>query len=166
MCHASPYYGASFSFIEYSKEPPLLHGCQFLLNYDPNRFKWRQFNLYFDGGVSQFWLTNQRYYTNTSLTIYSISPVVRYSFKKRGPFTPYLELSAGLAYLNHTRFADRDFGMHPSFQDRFGLGFSVGNKEQFSIGAHIVHYSNAHLSYYNSGITIPVVIDIGYRFSP
>jgi len=160
---ASPYYGGTFSYVAYPKEPENLHGYQFLLSYDPNRFQWRQFNLYFDGGVSQLWITNRPYYT--TLTIYTLSPIIRYSFKKRGPISPYLEISAGLAYLNHTRLDDRNFGMHPAFADRFGIGFYVGCKQQFSLGIHTAHYSNAHLADYNSGITIPVEVDVGYRFS-
>jgi hypothetical protein len=160
---ASSYYGGTFSYVEFAKEPLNLHGYQFLLNYDPQCFQWRQFNLYFDGGVAQLWITNRPYYT--TLTVYSLSPIVRYSFKKRGPFSPYLEMSIGLAYLNHTRLDDRNFGMHPSIADRLGAGFYIGSKQQFSLGIHTAHYSNAHLADYNSGITIPMEIDIGYRFS-
>jgi len=160
---ASPYYGGTFSFVQVAKEPPSLHGYQFLLSYDPQCFQWRQFNLYFDGGISHLWITNRPYYT--ALNIYSLSPVVRYTFKKRGPISPYLELSIGLAYLNHTHLDDRNFGMHPAFQDRIGIGFYLGSKQQFSLGIHTMHVSNAHLSYYNSGITIPMEIDIGYRYS-
>ncbi len=71
-----------------------------MLNYDPQLFKWRQFNIYFDGGFSHFWITNTPYYT--TVNIYSIAPVVRYTFRRRGPLFPYLELSIGVAYLNHT----------------------------------------------------------------
>ena len=159
----APYYGATFSWVETAKEPEFLHGYQFLLNYDPQCFRWRQFNLYFDGGISHLWITNRPYYT--ALTIYTLSPVVRYSFKKHGPINPYLEISIGLAYLNHTHLDDRNFGMHPAFQDRIGIGFFVGSRQQFSLGIHTVHYSNAHLASNNSGITIPLEIDVGYRFS-
>ena len=163
IAFASPYYGATFSYAEIAKEPEFLHGYQFLLNYDPQRFQWRQFNLYFDAGISHFWITNRPYYT--ALNIYSLAPIIRYAFKKRGPISPYLEISLGLAYLNHTRLDDRNFGIHFAFQDRLGLGFYVGSTQQLSLGVHIVHYSNAHLANYNSGISIPLMIDIGYRFS-
>src|SRR5260221_6987477 len=97
---AAPYYGATISYALIAKEPPNLKAWQFMLNYDPQRFKWRQFNVYFDGGFSHLWDTKTPYYT--TLNIYSIAPVIRYSFKKRGPFQPFLELSIGLSYLNHT----------------------------------------------------------------
>jgi hypothetical protein len=162
LCTAS-YYGANFSFAAVTKEPPTLHGYQLMLNYDPDQFKWRQFDLYFDGGVSHFWVTKTPYYTN--INIYSIAPVVRYSFKKRGPLHPYLELSIGLAYLNHTHLDDRNLGIHFSFQDRMGVGAFLGASEQWSFGVHAVHYSNAHLSSHNSGISVPLVLDLGYRFN-
>ncbi len=159
---AAPYYGANFSYALVTKEPPSLHGYQFMLTYDPDCFHWRQFTLYFDGGFSHFWVNNTPYYT--TLNIYSIAPVIRNTFRKRGPITPYLELSIGLAYLNHTHLDDRNLGIHFAFQDRIGIGLLLGAKQQFSIGLHAVHYSNAHLSSNNSGITVPVMLDVGYRF--
>jgi lipid A 3-O-deacylase len=67
--------------------------------------------------------------------------------------------------LNHTRLDDRNLGIHFAFQDRFGIGAFLGASDNISLGVHAVHYSNAHLSIHNSGITIPLVLDIGYRFS-
>ncbi len=134
-----------------------------MLNYDPDRFKWRQFNVYFDGGFSHFWITNTPYYT--TVNIYSIAPVVRYTFRRRGPLFPYLELSIGVAYLNHTHIDNRNLGIHFAFQDRLGIGALVGSSKRLSLGIHAVHYSNARLSGHNSGITVPLELDIGYRFS-
>jgi hypothetical protein len=162
----SAYYGATFSYDVFATEPENLRGYQFLLSYDPQCFKWRHFNLYFDGGFSRLWVPNQPYFPGySSVNIYSLSPVFRYSFKKRGPISPYLEISIGAAYINRTKIDDRNFGMHPSFQDRLGVGFYVGNKDQFSLGLHAVHYSNARLASHNNGMTIPIEIDIGYRYS-
>lgn len=160
---AEPYYGANISYLAHASEPSTLHGYQLMLNYDPQRFQWRQFNVYFDGGFSHLWITNTSY--NTTLNIYSIAPVVRYTFKKHGPVLPYLELSIGFSYLNHTRLDDRNLGIHFAFQDRMGVGAFLGASEQLSVGVHAVHYSNAHLSEHNSGITVPLVLDIGYRFN-
>jgi len=159
---AAPYYGVTFSYAAYPKEPPHLHGYQIMLSYDPQRFKWRQFNLYFDAGFSHFWITNTPYYT--TVNIYSAAPVIRYTFKRRGPILPFLELSVGVAYLNHTHLDDRNLGIHFAFQDRFGVGALLGASERLSVGVHAVHYSNAHLSNHNSGITVPLVLDLGYRF--
>ena len=163
ICFTSPYYGATFSLPLITKEPPSLHGYQFMLNYDPQKFQWRRFNIYFDGGFSHFWITNTPYYT--SLNIYSIAPVIRYTFKKRGPLFPYLELSIGIAYLNHTHLDSRNLGIHYAFQDRAGIGVFFGSSKQISVGLHAVHYSNARLSSHNSGITVPIELDLGYRFN-
>lgn len=162
IAFAAPYYGATLSYAAVTKEPPSLNGYQLMLSYDPQRFMWRRFNLYFDGGFSHFWITSTPYYT--TLNIYSIAPVVRYTFKRRGPVLPYLEFSIGLSYLNHTHLDNRNLGIHFAFQDRMGIGALLGASEQLSIGMHAVHYSNAHLANHNSGITVPVVLDIGYRF--
>lgn len=162
LSFATPYYGATLSYAAYSTEPSHLRGFQFMVNYDPQRFKWRAFNLYFDGGFSRFWDNTANAYS--SLNIYSAAPVIRYTFKKRGPVLPFLELSIGLAYLNETRISNRNLGIHFSFQDRMGIGALLGTSEQVSIGVHAVHYSNAHLASHNSGISIPLVLDVGYRF--
>lgn len=160
LAHAGQY-GATVSIPAIAKEPPVLHGYQFMLNYDPQRFKWKQFNLYFDGGFSRFW-TSTSYYS--SINIYSVAPVVRYTFNRQGVLLPFLELSIGLSYLNRTHIEDRKLGIHFAFQDRLGVGALLGKAEQISLGIHAVHYSNAHLSSHNSGITVPLVLDVGYRF--
>jgi lipid A 3-O-deacylase len=160
--YAKPYYGASFSLPLLTKEPQSLRGYQFMLNYDPQRYKWNQVDLYFDGGFSAFSASGTRTYT--AVNIYSIAPVVRYSFKQKGLVQPFLELSVGLSYLNHTRLENRNLGIHFAFQDRIGGGMLFGNTEKLLLGLHAVHYSNAHLSSHNSGITVPLVLDVGYRF--
>lgn len=155
-----PSYGVTASYAAYSSEPTVLHGYQLMLNYDPQRFKWRQFNVYFDGGFSHFWGNPP----NSTINIYSAAPVIRYTFKKHGIVHPYLELSVGLSYLNHTRISNRNQGIHFAFQDRMGIGTFLGKSEQYTVGIHAVHYSNAHLSEHNSGISLPLVLDVGYRF--
>jgi len=155
-----PSFGINASYAAISSEPSDLHGYQLMLNYDPQRFKWRQFNIYFDGGFSHFY-TNP---PNSTINIYSAAPVIRYTFKKHGLVHPYLELSIGLAYMNQTHIYTRNLGMHFAFQDRMGVGTLLGQKEQWSMGVHAVHYSNAHLAHNNSGLTVPLVLDVGYRF--
>ena len=155
--------GANFSYALVDKEPNHLHGYQLMFNYDPDKFKWRKFNVYFDAGISHFGVSD--YHQHRNINIYSIAPVVRYTFKPRGPFLPYLEFSIGLSYLSQTRLANRNLGMHFAFQDRMGIGTLLGASKQLSIGMHAVHYSNAHLANHNGGITIPLVLDIGYQFN-
>lgn len=168
LSFAQPYYGARISYAAFT-DIPHPHGMQFMLSYDPQRFQWRQFNVYFDGGYSRFWTTDKSLHY-TTLNILSIAPVAHYTFIRRGPVLPYLELSIGVAYLDETRLDftyrnQRNFGIHFAFQDRFGFGVSFGKHDQFSAGIHVVHYSNAGLSANNAGLTAPLNIDIGYRFS-
>lgn len=153
--------GASFSYALSSREPENLHGYQLMLEYDPDLLKWQCFDIYFDGGFSHFWVNHWPHYQ--SINIYSIAPVARYRFKKYQWFTPYLELSIGLAYLNRTRIEKRNLGIHFAFQDRIGAGVLLLH-DQLSLGIEALHYSNAHLSEHNSGITIPLVLDISYHF--
>ncbi len=93
-----------------------------------------------------------------------MAPVVRYTFRRRGPVLPFLELSIGLSYLNRTRLEDRNLGIHFAFQDRMGIGALFGKSEKLSLGIHALHYSNAHLANQNSGLTVPLMLDVGYRF--
>ncbi len=163
LCFAEPHYGGTLSVPVMSTEPDNLHGAQLMLNYDPDRFKWRQFNVYVDGGFSHFYQNNTPHHS--VINIYSVAPVVRYTFKRHGPFLPYLELSVGFAYLNQTRIENRNLGIHFSFQDRMGLGALLGMNEKISLGVHALHYSNSRIASHNSGISIPLVLDVGYRFN-
>jgi len=157
-------YGASFNFPLETSTPPYLRGYQLMLNYDPKTIVWHGFDLYFDAGFSRFWVSNQT--NHKSLNIYSIAPVVRYSFKKYGQITPYLELSIGASYLSKTRLDGRNLGIHFAFQDRGGFGALWAiNNQQLSFSLHAIHYSNARMSEHNSGITVPLALDIGYQFS-
>lgn len=162
LCEAFSFLGANLSVPLITKVPSDLHGYQLMFFYVPENLKLGKVNLYFDGGFSQFWTS--RATQNTTLTIFSIAPVVRYTFEKRSKLTPYIEASIGAAYLNHTHFEKRNLGMHVTFQDRAGIGATFGSAEQFSVGLHAVHYSNGTLCGHNSGITIPVMLDVGYRF--
>ncbi|OGT35958.1 MAG: hypothetical protein A3F11_04225 [Gammaproteobacteria bacterium RIFCSPHIGHO2_12_FULL_37_14] len=159
---AKPYYGANFFFAAVTKEPPSLHGYQLMLSYDPQTIYWRQLNLYFDGGFSHFWITNKPYYT--TVNIYSMAPVIRFTIQKQTIFSTFLDASIGLAYLNHTRLDNRNLGIHFAFQDRIGVGALLGTTQQLTLGLYAIHYSNAHFSKHNSGITVPLMLDVGYRF--
>lgn len=158
---ADPFYGVKASIPLTSSEPTGVHGYQFMFDYDPQRFKWRQFNVYFDGGFSHLYVN---YPHNSTINIYSAAPVIRYTFRRRGPVLPFLELSIGVSYLNHTRLQNRNLGIHFAFQDRMGIGALLGASERLALGVHAVHYSNAHMSKHNQGITLPLVLDVGYRF--
>lgn len=164
FCYAAkPYYGAKLSLPVVTTEPTPMHGAQLMVNYDPQRFQWRKFNIYFDAGYTHFYVEHAR--ANKRINIISAAPVIRYTFNKHGPILPYFEISIGLSYMDRTRFDNRNLGMHFAFQDRFGFGAFFGRREMLSLGIHFLHYSNAHLSAHNAGITVPATFDIGFRFS-
>jgi hypothetical protein len=162
LCFATPQFGVTGSYVVLPKDPTSLRGYQLMFSYDPAKFQWRTFNIYFDAGVSYFRVTNDTPYPD--MTIFSAAPVIRYTFIPRGPVKPYLDISIGVGYLSNTKFDDRNLGMRFTFQDRLGIGILFGKCDQFSLGFHGVHYSNAGLAPNNSGITIPIVVDFGYRF--
>lgn len=163
LVHATPYYGAQFSSILIAKEPEDMRGYQLMLNYDPGNLSWQPFSLYFDAGFSHFWINNQPHHR--MINIYSAAPVLRYHLPCAHYLSPYIDFSIGLAYLNRTHLDNRNLGIHFSFQDRIQLGALFGPQERFSIGLSAIHYSNAHLSSHNSGLTALLVFDIGYRIS-
>src|SRR3990167_3315832 len=153
---AAPHFGTTLSYVAIAKEPTPLHGYQFLFNYDPELTIAKQWSIYFDGGLTHLWVpgTSQ----HSTINIYTLAPVLRCTLFVRDQFTHYLDLSIGLAYLNHTWLGNRNLGLHFAFQDRIGIGALLGKMQQFSIGLHAMHYSNASLSSHNSGITIPLTI--------
>jgi len=156
--------GATISLPVITKDPENLHGFNFGLWYDPETLVWRQFHLYFDVLGAHYWVAGPSV-SYHDINILAVSPVVRYLFKEHFSMTPYFEFSIGASYLSNTRFANRNLGMRFAFQDRGGLGVLFGSKQQFALGGHIVHYSNASLSSNNSGITIPLMVDLSYKFS-
>jgi lipid A 3-O-deacylase len=155
--------GINFSLPVITKDPENLHGLNFSIWYNPETLTWRQFNLYFDLVGAHYWV-NGPGTPYHDVNILAVAPVVRYLFKTHAMLRPYFEFSVGLSYLSNTHFANSNQGMHFAFQDRAGAGVLIGAKEQFSLGVHAVHYSNASLASHNSGITIPMMVDIGYKF--
>ena len=151
---------ASFPLIK--KDPPGLKG--FLIGglYDPETLVWRRFHLFFALDLSHWWVNSS---SNHNTTIVALVPVVRYIFKEHFSVAPYFEFSVGPAYTSSTRIKNRNLGEHFTFQDRVGLGALVGQTKRFSIGLYGLHYSNGSLCAHNSGITVPLMLDIGYRFN-
>jgi hypothetical protein len=161
---SNTHFGLNLSVPLVTTDPHKLYATQLMLDYYPAGFQWGAFSLYFDGGFSYFWTTSTP--NHRSLYIISAAPVLRYTFPKliKEIFTPYAELSVGPAYLSRTRIDHHNLGMHYAFQDRLGIGTLIGKAQHFSLGAHAVHYSNAHLSAHNRGMSVPVMLDVGYRF--
>ncbi|EKD54998.1 MAG: hypothetical protein ACD_60C00029G0025 [uncultured bacterium] len=160
---ASPSVGLSFSVPVITKDPEYLHGYRAALWYQPPSLNWEHTQIYFDAGFGHWWVTNTSAYR--SLNIYSISPILRYYFTREPFFSPFFNISIGLAYLTKTHLEKRNLGMHFSFQDQLGFGVTFGQKKQFSLLLSALHYSNGSLCSMNAGITVPLMITAEYGFA-
>lgn len=159
-------FGVNGTYALITLEPENLHGYRVSLNYQPERLIWSYLKVYFDGSFGHWWDndTATDAPTNSSLDIYSIAPVVRLFYKNNSVITPFVDISIGFSYLTETRIYKRNLGIHFSFQDQLALGASFGKNQNFSVSLGALHYSNGSLSRRNSGMTIPLFINVGYRF--
>jgi hypothetical protein len=169
---SSPLFAAGFQFgvtlpiLLKSKDPDGVHGYRAVIWYQPKAFIWGKngrYNLYFAGGVGHWWSHGAK--ANRSLNIYALAPVFRFYLTKTHYFSPYLEASIGPAYMTRTRFDKQNLGIHYTFQDEVGIGALLGKKQALYASLSALHYSNGRLSSHNSGITIPLILNIGYKFS-
>ena len=140
------------------KDPANLHGYRFSGWIQPESLIWTQVRVYFSAGFGHWWVNSS--FPNKSLSIYSITPVLRCYFLTQGPVKPFADLGVGPSWMTRTRFADRNLGMHFAFQDEVGAGLTLGEKETVSIILAAMHYSNASFSNMNAGITVPLILTI------
>ena len=154
--------GGSFYYALITQDPENLHGYRAALWYEPKSLVWPHTHIYFDAGIGHWWVHNAT--KHPSLNIYSASPVLRYYFKDHTYFYPFLELSIGVAYLSQTYINHNNLGMHFAFQDRFGIGTLLGKEKRVAVALSAMHYSNASMSKWNAGMTIPLLLDVEYRF--
>lgn len=155
-------YGFNFSYALKSQDPSNLHGYRASFLYEPPFWVWQHVHIFFDTSFGHWWVPNATQYSN--LNIYSIAPVLRYYFKNYAYFRPYLDLSIGPSYLTKTRLSDRNLGMHFAFQDQIGFGAALGRDKKLIAGISVLHYSNGSMSKMNAGISVPVMLNISYRF--
>lgn len=99
------------------------------------------------------------YWANEDAFAFSVSPVLRYTFKTYG-FQPYIEGGIALAALTDKEVHRRELGESFLFRDYAGLGLIFGN---FSTALNFVHFSNAGLDEQNDGINI-YSINLNYHF--
>lgn len=76
-------------------------------------------------------------------------------------FQPYLEGGIGASWLSETEVGGRRLGMHYQFEDRLGLGMRLGSKQRYDVNIRAMHYSNASLGKYNSGVNL-LLLTVGY----
>jgi Lipid A 3-O-deacylase (PagL) len=143
--------------------PPRTHVYSGIIWYQPPKWIWNNLNVYIAGRYGHWWSDGAQ--VNRMINIYSLAPVLRYYFFKKTYFSPYLEASIGVGCLSRTHFNTRNLGMHFTFQDELGIGVVAGKEAGFYATVSVLHYSNAHLSSHNSGITVPVMLTLGYQFN-
>jgi hypothetical protein len=156
-------FGVTLPILLKSKDPEGVHGYRAVAWYQPQSFIWGNLNLYFAAGAGHWWAHGAK--SNKVINIYAFAPVLRFYFKKTTYFSPYIEASIGPAYMNRTRFSTQNLGIHYTFQDEVGIGALFGKQQGFYTTLSALHYSNGRLSAHNSGITVPLILNIGYKFS-
>lgn len=161
--HAAPRYGVTYTYPIIGKDPYNMSGYRGAVWYQPQSLVWKRFQIYFDLSYAHWYVTKSSL-PNGSIGIYAIAPNFRYYFAKLPDFEPYVELGIGASYLTRTRFDDRNLGMHFAFQDVLGFGAAFGKSHQLTVELETMHYSNGSLCSMNAGITIPLLINVGYGF--
>ena len=112
--------------------------------------------------------------TGGTYTGLSITPaILRWDFRTRGHFMPWIQGAGGLIWTNH-KFPP--VGPYPlpnhlgtsvfNYTPQFGLGFHyfVKPKQSISIAANAVHISNASMGDANPGVNASVQFSIGYTW--
>ncbi|MDR3491940.1 MAG: acyloxyacyl hydrolase [Gammaproteobacteria bacterium] len=155
-------FGVTLPFLIKGKDPEGVHGYRAVLWYQPPKLIWPKFEIYFAGGYGHWWAHGATVYR--SLNIYAIAPVLRFYFSKNTYIDPYGEISIGASYLTKTHFSDRNLGIHYSFQDEVGIGAAFGKEKRFYFTLSALHYSNGSMASMNAGITVPLVLNVGYKF--
>jgi len=154
--------GTTLPILIKGKDPSGVRGVRANVWYTPQAFVWPKFKVYFTLGYGHWWANGARTYKQ--INIISAAPVLRFYFKKSQYFSPFIEASIGPSYLSKTQFATQKLGIHYAFQDEIGLGTGVGKKRKLYFTLSALHYSNGSMAKMNAGITVPLVLNIGYKF--
>ena len=154
--------GIALSYLLIDKDPSHLRGYRGTVWYQPTSLTWPQVKVYFEAGCGHWWVNN--YPINREMNIYSLAPTLRYYFTQNYFISPYVDLSIGGAYLTRTRIANRNLGIYFSFQDQIAVGASFGKEQRLSVSLSTMHYSNGSMAGTNAGITIPLLMNVGYGF--
>jgi hypothetical protein len=96
----------------------------------------------------------------------SAYPLLRFTFLRAPIADVYGFYSlAGPSFISVTAVDGRDIGTHRfTFQDSIGVGSFLGAGKRFMAGLSVAHYSNGNLFPKNPGVTIPLMLSIGYTF--
>jgi len=94
-----------------------------------------------------YWQSNQKQPLNASGYFIGITPVFNYLWQGPG-LKPYLEVGAGIKYLDNIVIENRYKSTQFQFGDIFGFGLQQGS---FQIGYRYLHISNANIALPNPG---------------
>jgi len=150
--------GISLTLPLIPKDPSHLHGYRASVWLQPESLIWSHARIYFSAGFGHWWVNSDL--PNQSLSIYSLSPVLRWYFFTQETVSPFIDLGVGPSWMTRTRFDNRNLGMHFAFQDEVGLGATFGKKQAISVILAAMHYSNASLCNMNAGITVPLILTV------
>lgn len=155
-------YDITFTYPLAPEVPNDLHGYRFAVGYQPKALIWEKVRIYFDLSFGHWWVPGAN--VNQSISIYALAPMIRYYVIKESFISPFIEFSVGPAYTTRTRIDSRNLGMHFTFQDQLGVGFAFGKEQKLAVSLSALHYSNASTCAHNSGITVPLLLNINYLF--
>ncbi|MDF2690452.1 MAG: pagL [Gammaproteobacteria bacterium] len=151
-----------------SSQPHDTDGYRLAYNFGPNNWSWYNNNLvvYLQASYA-YWHTSTAI-TNggkNNLNVVAFAPVARWYFASLPSVAPYLEASVGAAALSNSNFGNRMLGSRLLFQDVGGIGAAFGQNKQLYASVSAIHYSNAGIRSDNDGVTVPVMLTVGYQFS-
>ncbi len=120
---------------------------------------------YWDANFAYFHTQGDQFGRYKNIAIIGINPVFR--FRPTNAIygiVPYLEASVGLAAYNHRRLGHRNLGMNWSFEDLLGFGATFGDRQQYDLSLHFLHFSNADIKRPNNGIDVKILAMFRYFF--
>jgi len=145
-----------------TSKPAGTTGAGIAMEFVPQGWKWHDFSLYIQGAYD-YWTTNKTS-GDSVLRVYSVDPVIRYSFLTNDTLSPFLEASVGLGYMSNNKFGNRTLGTRFTFRDMLGVGTTIGADHRLAIEARFLHDSNGGLNSHNSGVGVWPDIAISYRW--
>lgn len=167
ISHAAP---NSASLAYGTGEPNQFNGLRIALQWDSDRVWFQssawQLTGYWDVSVAYWQTHDNNDNDNPQLFGVAAAPVLR--LQKTVPIAevirPYLDAGIGLAYLSDDNFGRRDLGSNVHFEDRIGIGASMGRSQQWDLAYYFLHYSNASFFPPNQGIDVKSLIMVTYRW--
>jgi hypothetical protein len=156
------HFGVTAPIVIISKDPDNVHAVRGVVWYQPDKLTWQNFNIRFAATAGHWWSNGAT--ENRTINIYAIAPVLHLYIAQTPRFSPYFEASVGPAYMSGTYFAERNLGIHYTFQDELTVGALFGKDKGFYVAISALHYSNGSMASRNSGITVPMLLNLGYQF--